>query len=621
MPRIFGVAELKNTGRMEELAGMAGSFLSAPAGAEAETDTARAEGAILGLVSDRQPFEGGIITSGDGSCSLVYAGFIPSADQLRSRHDIRSGSDTGQIIISLYRKFGEEFLAEIPGMFSLALHDRKKQLLLIAGDRSGAFPIYYYTGGGEFIFASSLNAVRKACGGSGLRTASVVEHLLFDALYGRYTFYRDIFLTEFGGYLVVDLKSGEVRRGRYFSYEQLFDIDIYRSCRDIDAPAELTSHARNCLSRILEGKDRSGFGLSCGGGIDCSYLGGVLKDIDSPLPVLCTSVSDALVQEDSMAEDTADRLGVELHTSYLSSEDFYPLLLRSIIEFGQPIVHPATPKFYAGADSKARLARPHHIMGVASDLLFGGYGNVRSFYKYMRLRSLFNLFPSKLRTAMRIGTVELEKIKLQLRMRNYLGGLAALGMGNMERGADQRRIEDALSPIDDQKEKEVKMLMLQNLFDYQQHLLNRRYEISAGCGISLYYPFLDLEMVRFAVNLPVSHCVNWRESKIVVRKAALPYLGEGLAARSKYGGDVPINKWITPMKELLDDGFVTEVLGYDSGRLGDTLEGNVKLLWNMIDIELWGRLCVRGEDPEGILEALRSAGISCSSYREVSDKS
>ncbi|MFO7914170.1 MAG: asparagine synthase-related protein [Candidatus Krumholzibacteriales bacterium] len=614
MPRLFGVADFNDTGRLEELAGITGGGFSAAAGAEAETETAGEAGVILGLVRDRQPFEGRIMTSEDGSYSLAYAGFIPSTGQLCSRHDIPAGTGTAQVIMALYRKFGEEFLGEIPGMFSLAVHDREKELLLIAGDRSGAFPLYYYCGGGRFIFASSLNAVRGACGGSDLRTASVVEHLLFDALYGRYTFYRDIFLTEFGGYLAVDLKRGRVRRGRYFSYEQLFDIGLYRGSRGINAPGELTAHARSCLSRILEGKDLSGFGLSCGGGIDCSYLGGVLKDIDSPLPVLCTSVSDARVQEDSMAADTAGRLGVELHTSYLRSEDFYPLLLRSIIEFGQPIVHPSTPKFYAGSDSEGRRARPNHIMGVASDLLFGGYGNVISFYKYVKLRSLFGLIPSKLRTAMKIGTVELEKIKLQLRMRNCLGGLAALGMGNLERGADQRRIEEALSPIEDRNEREVKVLMLQNLFDYQQHLLNRRYEISAGCGISQYYPFLDLEMVKFAVNLPVSHCVSWRESKIVVRRAALPYLGEGLAARSKYGGDVPINKWLAPLKGLLDDGFVREALGYDSGRLGDTLEGDVKLLWNMIDIELWGRLCIRGEEPEAILDRVRASGTNCSPF-------
>ncbi|MBD3178782.1 MAG: hypothetical protein GF417_03855 [Candidatus Latescibacteria bacterium] len=614
MPRLFGVVDYGNGKGEDQIAeALAGNLLAA-AGPDSEAATAGRDNAVLGLVKDRQLFRGGILESGDKNCSLVYAGFIPALRQHCSRHQLSPEATDAEIILYLYNKLGDEFLGEVPGMFSLAIHDRKKNRLLIAGDRSGAFPLYYFRGGGMFIFASSLNAVRESCGSSRLRTASVVEHLIFDALYGRYTFYEDIFLTEFGGYLTVDLSSGKMKRGRYFSYEELFDIELYRSRRYINGPEELTARARTCLGRIAEGADSSRFGLSCGGGIDCSYLGGVLNDIGFSLPVLCTSVSDARVQEDSMARDTADRLGVELYTSYLKSEDFYPFLLRAILDFDQPIVHPATPKFYAGSDSKQDRQRPNHIMGVASDLLFGGYGNVISFYKYVRLRSLFNWLPGKLRTALRIGTGDLDRIQLQLRMRNSIPDMEALGMGNLERGADQGRVREALSPIEDEKERAVKILMLQNLFDYQQHLLNRRYEISARCGVSLYYPFLDLEMIRFAVNLPVSHCVSWREAKMVVRRAALPYLGEGLAARAKYGGDVPINKWISPMSSILEDGFVREALGYEPQRLEKTVHSSPKLLWNLIDIELWGRLCLRGEEPESILELLRDKGISCSGF-------
>jgi len=617
LPRLFGSVDREDIKRRDDVPSALSGNLSAEAGKGAETEIS-AEGRVtIGLVRDQQPFQGEVIDSDKHGCSVAYTGFIPSDRELYSRYEVGPDAGTAELILNMYLKEGEGFLREVPGMFSVAIHDRNRDRLLIAGDRSGAFPLYYYSEEGKFIFASSVNAVREACGRSRLRTASVVEHLLFDALYGRYTFYEDIFITEFGGYLCVDTGSGAVRRGRYFSYEELFDIDLYRSRRNIKGPEELTARARSCLGRITGGRDPEQFGLSCGGGIDCSYLGGVLNDIGFSMPVLCTSVSDARLQEDSMARDTAERLGVDLHTSYLNSEDFYPFLMRSILDFGQPIVHPSTPKSYAGTPDGEGRKRPHHIMGVSSDLLFGGYGNVKSFYKYVKIRALFDLLPRKLSTLLRIGSEDLEKIKLQLRMRNSLRDIGALGMGNMERGADQARIEQALSSIPDRRERDVKKLMLQNLFDYQQHLLNRRYEISARCGVSLYYPFLDLEMIRFAVNLPVSHCVSWKQSKIIVRKAALPYLGEGLATRAKYGGDVPIEKWIIPMKWLLEDGFVAEVLGYDPRRLSNVSGKNMKILWNMIDIELWGRLCLRGEDPDKILDKIRDGGIRCSSFEKI----
>jgi len=62
---------------------------------------------------------------------------------------------------------------------------------------------------------------------------------------------------------------------------------------------------------------------------------------------------------------------------------------------------------------------------------------------------------------------------------------------------------------------------------------------------------------------------------------------------------------------------VAEVLGYDPRRLSNVSGKNMKILWNMIDIELWGRLCLRGEDPDKILDKIRDGGIRCSSFEKI----
>jgi hypothetical protein len=159
--------------------------------------------------------------------------------------------------------------------------------------------------------------------------------------------------------------------------------------------------------------------------------------------------------------------------------------------------------------------------------------------------------------------------------------------------------------------------MLENLCDYQQHLLNRRYEFSAVHGISLYFPFLDEELLRFAVNLPASHSVDWRTAKAVVRKAAAPYLGASLAAREKWGGAVPLTKWVTPLEFLLSGGFVEDVLHLDYREMRAVLAGDPKLLWNLIDIELWGRLCLRRESPEDLIAAVKENGIESAPFDSV----
>jgi hypothetical protein len=303
-----------------------------------------------------------------------------------------------------------------------------------------------------------------------------------------------------------------------------------------------------------------------------------------------------------------------LHVRSLTREMFYPGLLKSIVDFAQPIVHPNTAKFYPDVDGLRSVGRRSQIYGVASDLLFGGFGNAKSYYRYLRMRKLARALPRKARTVASTALADPALVNLERRMRNPIGLLARSGMGNFERGAMLQSVETALAGIEDPSERALKTLMLESLCEYQQHLLNRRYELSASTGLSLFFPFLDPEMVRFAMNLPVTFCVDWRTSKIVVRKAAFPYLGAALAGRVKYGGDVPLDRWVRPLAFLLEDGFLREALRFDRAAMGRLLDERDKLLWNMIDLELWGRLCLLGTDPERLLATFRERGVPCASF-------
>jgi asparagine synthetase B (glutamine-hydrolysing) len=177
----------------------------------------------------------------------------------------------------------------------------------------------------------------------------------------------------------------------------------------------------------MQGRDDSTFGLSCGGGLDCSFVGGVLRELGHRIPIFCTDVSDAGVREGEMAKGTADHLGVALHVRALTRETFYPGLLKSIIDFAQPIVHPNTAKFYPDIDGLRSLGRRSQIYGVASDLLFGGFGNVKSYYRHLRMRKLAKAFPRKVRTIASAALADPALVNLERRMRNPIGLLARSG--------------------------------------------------------------------------------------------------------------------------------------------------------------------------------------------------
>jgi len=60
---------------------------------------------------------------------------------------------------------------------------------------------------------------------------------------------------------------------------------------------------------------------------------------------------------------------------------------------------------------------------------------------------------------------------------------------------------------------------------YERDLL-RDSTISTSCGFSFLTPFLDKELVSYALKIPVGYKINNIGSKMILRKAAMPYLKE-----------------------------------------------------------------------------------------------
>ena len=74
----------------------------------------------------------------------------------------RSNTDT-EVVLRAYRKWGIEAFGKLRGMFALAIWDNAKQKLVIARDRFGIKPLYYYVDSNDetpsLMFASEIRAL------------------------------------------------------------------------------------------------------------------------------------------------------------------------------------------------------------------------------------------------------------------------------------------------------------------------------------------------------------------------------------------------------------------------------------------------------------------------------
>lgn len=541
----------------------------------------------------------------DGSFAL-WIGAAPDLSGRLADLGRPDGETTAASFVALLRERGRDFPADLPGMLSVVVWDAPRGRLYAAGDRSGAFPLYFTAGDRWIAICSSLPPVRDLLDSLTIDFAAMSEYLFFDAVYGNGTLYEEIRRLRYGTWLEADAGTGELDTGRFFDYEALFDPGAYELSREFEAPVLLTGLLGEASRRVLAAGGAEGTGLLCGGGIDCSYLAGVMRETGLAPPIFCADLVAGSYGEGGTAAETATRLGLELHLAPLEQGEYYRLLLESYAHIGRPAAHPNTPRLASAAAVAARMGRRHLAIGAGSDLLFGGFSNVLPMARYLKLGRRLGILGSRVKRVLGAACRDRLALELDLRTRNAPAALGALGLGNLDRAAAAARIERAVAPIPGEDERALKALMLKNLCDYQQHLLNRRHEYASAAGVALHYPFLDLDVVRFAVNLAVSHCVSKGVSKRVVREAAEPYLGD-LSKRGKWGGAVPY-EWVRPLEGLLAGGFLEEAVGYDHELLGTAPGIDAKARWNLVDIELWGRICMLGEEPGELLETLRAKG-------------
>jgi len=113
---------------------------------------------IIDLETGQQP-----ITNEDRTLWLVCNGEIYNYQQLRHELEKRghlfvSKSDT-EVIIHAFEEFGDDCVDELNGMFAFALWDARKRRLLLARDRLGIKPLYYWSDAEGVVFGSELKAV------------------------------------------------------------------------------------------------------------------------------------------------------------------------------------------------------------------------------------------------------------------------------------------------------------------------------------------------------------------------------------------------------------------------------------------------------------------------------
>jgi len=155
----------------------------------------------------------------DASLVIAYNGEVYNFSELRKElPDTRftSGTDT-EVVLRLYERYGLDCLPKLDGMFAFAIYDKKKRQIVLARDRFGIKPIYYYVDAEKNLaFASELKSLMLGHPIAPTLDKTAIQSL-FHLLYieGERTPFADVRKLPPGSWLVYDLDSMSWHTARY----------------------------------------------------------------------------------------------------------------------------------------------------------------------------------------------------------------------------------------------------------------------------------------------------------------------------------------------------------------------------------------------------------------------
>lgn len=516
----------------------------------------------------------------------------------------------------LYEEHGDEFVERLDGMFALAVWDSRERKLILTRDRLGKKPLLYHVSDGNLSFASEHQALLK---GLATRPAADARSVGLYLRLGYVPAPHDAFsgCEKLRPAEVLVWSNGAVSRRRYW----VPPSDIL-NVGAVEAAVEVRRLFDQSVAKRLMSDVPLGVFLS--GGLDSSAVVASVAGQSARVRTFTIGFDERDYSEVVHARRVAERFGTD-HHELIVRPDTLAILPTLVRHYGEPYADSsAVPTYYL-----ARMAREHVTVALAGDggdELFAGYGR----YRAMQLAETFDRIPIRVRrgvwqaagallpssgsersTAARVrrfvrGVAEPPSSRyLQIAgifPSDWLAAAATPGFAREVLSAEQELAARGAGVQGDAVTRSQRTDIAQYLPD---DLLVKVDIASMANSLEVRAPFLDRDLIEYALRLPTRLKIRAGRGKWLLRQAFADVLPPETVARGKQRFGLPIGTWLrTTLRPLLDD-VVLSRSALDRGYVmpaavrslvDEHLRGvdHTHRLWSLIMLELWHREFIDG---------------------------
>jgi len=572
--------------------------------------------AVIDLDTGRQP-----IANEDNSVHVVLNGEIYNFAELRARlerrgHRFRTRSDA-EVIVHAYESTGYDCVRELDGMFALAIWDSSRRRLLLARDRMGEKPLYYYAGADTFVFGSELRALLQHPDvPRTLELETLSRYLLFECVPAPHSILTGIAKVPPGHMLVVS-PGAKPQIQPYWRMR----FEPQASVGKDEWRAQILSALDTAVtSRLVSDVP---LGVFVSGGIDSGAIAAIAaRSSPPPLRTFCVGFEEPTYDERSFARRVAAHCGAEHLAIVFRARDALALMDRVGELLDEPLGDASFLPRYALALAAKQTATVM-LSGDGGDELFCGYP---TFLADRPARWLGRVLPSsvqrgaqliveRLPSSQRYGSfdfllkqfVRALPYEPEVRTQLLLGGLSPSEQSDLLSAG----VRSALGRFDPYAElimavressssDAIERMSYQHArFYLADQTLVAADRATMAAGLEVRAPLLDHRLVELAGRIPAHLKIRGMTTKHLFKRAVGQLLPAEIVTRRKQGLGVPIAVWLRgPLRTILEDRLsaarvarrglfepatVTRLIAeHVSGQ-----RNHRKILWTLLMLDAW----------------------------------
>jgi asparagine synthase (glutamine-hydrolysing) len=507
----------------------------------------------------------------DETIWVTFNGEIYNHVEQRARlrgtgHTFKSRTDT-EVIVHEYEQSGHGCVSRLDGMFAFALWDARRRELLIARDRLGKKPVYYTIAGGQLVFASEIKALlQHPAVARDIDRRALDAFLTFANTPAPLTMFKNVFKLP-AAHLLRCGPDGTVRAERYWSP---FDAD--------DSPKsshnETVERVRSLMERSVAKRLMSDVpvGAFLSGGVDSSTNVALMSRLTSQ-PLRTFSIGFEGFGEAENFHDlpyarmVAREYGCEHEETTITADDCQRAVPAMVSQQDEPIGDPACLPMYFVAQAAKTRGVTVVLVGEGSDEVFGGYPDMARLIAshdgtWRRLGRLPRIARRALYHGARATGVDDGRTDVLRRL--VAGEPFYWGLDIVFSDLEKRRLYRAGGAPDrgwsaasvvssyyhelSRHRPDADFLQQMSYVELSNRLpellLMRVDKFSMAHSLEARAPFLDHELVSYALSLPQHAKISGSQTKKVLKEAVADLLPSEIIHRQKQGFRVPLAAWL-----------------------------------------------------------------------------